>query len=140
MFLTFLEYAKCTSFEEQKGTQYIWGNIYFGIIVFNCLSPTKPCLRFLLICFAQNIKGFYQNSLQNAVDFRDIMNISQNILAKNLNLKKLRQGFVDESNNINSSCHWKTLIPFCLQKKRPENSFLRLIYIISLRLDMHYIK
>ena len=23
-----------------------------------------------------------------------------------------------------SSCHWKTLISFCLQKKRPENALL----------------
>ena len=26
-----------------------------------------------------------------------------------------------------SSCHWKTLVPFCLRKKRPENAFLTLI-------------
>ena len=25
-----------------------------------------------------------------------------------------------------SSCHLKTLVPFCLQKKRPENEFLTL--------------
>ena len=25
-----------------------------------------------------------------------------------------------------SSCHWKTLVPFCMQKKRPENAFLTL--------------
>ena len=74
---------KCTSFEEQKGTRYIQGNVYFGIIVFSCLSSTKPCLRFLLICFAREIKGFYQSSLGNEVDFRDIMNVSPNILAKN---------------------------------------------------------
>ena len=23
-----------------------------------------------------------------------------------------------------SSCHWKTLVPFCLQKKRSENTVL----------------
>ena len=74
---------KCTSFEEQKGTKYIRGNIYFGIIVFSCLSSTKPCLRFLLICFAREIKGFYQSSLGNKVDFTNIMNISPIILAKN---------------------------------------------------------
>ena len=39
-------------------------------------------LRFLFICFARNIKGFYQSSLGNEVDFRDIMNVSPNILAK----------------------------------------------------------
>ena len=74
---------KCTTFEEQKGTRYIRGNVYFGIIVFSCLSSTKPCLRFLLNCFVREIKGFYQSSLGNEVDFRDIMNVSLNILAKN---------------------------------------------------------
>ena len=24
---------------------------------------------------------------------------------------------------LTSSCHWKTLVPFCLRKKRPENGF-----------------
>ena len=73
---------KCTTFEEQKGTRYIRGNFSFGIIIFSCLSSTKPCLRFLLICFDQEIEGFYQSSLGIEVDFIDIMNISPNILAK----------------------------------------------------------
>ena len=72
---------KCTSFEEQKGARYIREN--FGIIIFSCYSSTKPCLRFLLNCFVREIKGFYQSSLGNEVDFRDIMNVSPNILAKN---------------------------------------------------------
>ena len=38
---------KCTRFEEQKGTRYIRGNVYFGIAVFNSLSSTKLCLGFL---------------------------------------------------------------------------------------------
>ena len=42
----------------------------------------KTVLRFLLICFAPEVKGFYHSSLENEVDFRDIMNISLNILAK----------------------------------------------------------
>ena len=25
-----------------------------------------------------------------------------------------------------SSCHWETLVPFCLRKKRPENPLLTL--------------
>ena len=78
----------CTTFEEQKGAKYIWGNICFGIIVFSCLSSTKLCLRFLLICFAQEVKRFYQSSLGNEVDFRDIMNVSPNILGKNWNFEK----------------------------------------------------
>ena len=74
---------KCTSFEEQKSTMYIRRNLYFGIVVFSFLSSTNQCLRFLLICFAREIKGFYQSSLGNEVDFRDIINVSPNILAKN---------------------------------------------------------
>ena len=120
-----------TSSEEQKGTRYIQGSIYFGIIVFRCLSSTKPCLRFLLICFAQEIKGFYERSLGNEIDFGDIMNVSPNILAKNWNLKKLRHYFVDEraliTSTLISSCHWRTLVSFCLEKKRLEDAFLMLI-------------
>ena len=119
---------KCTSFEEQKGTRYIRGNVYFGIIVFSCLSSTKPCLRFLLICFDREIKGFYQSSLGNDVDFTDIMNVSPNILAENLNFKTLRHGFVDERALITatliSSCHLKILVPFYLQKIFNTNSEL----------------
>ena len=121
---------KCTSFEEQKGTTYIRGNTYFGFIVFSCLSSPKPCLRFLLVCFAREVKGFYQNSLGNEVDFTNIIHVFPNTLAKNQNLKKLRHGFVDEramiTTTLLSSCHWKTLAPFCLGKKRPEKVFLTL--------------
>ena len=28
---------------------------------------------------------------------------------------------------LKSSCHWKTLVPFCLRKKKPANAFLTLI-------------
>ena len=121
---------KCTSLEEQNGTRYIGEYVDICIVVFSCLSSTKPYLRFLLICFAREIKGFYRCSLGNEVDSRDIMNVSENILAKNQNLKKLRHGFVDEraliTKTLISSCHWKILLPFCLQK-RPENAFLTLI-------------
>ena len=120
---------KCNTFEKQKGTRYIRRNVYFGIIVFSCLSSTKSCLRFLLICFDREIKGFYQSSLGNEVDVTDIMNVSPNILAKNQNFKKLRYNFLDERTLITtliSSCHWKTLVTFCFRKKRPENTFLTL--------------
>ena len=68
------------SFEGQKGTRYIRGNVYFAIISF--LSSAKPRLRFLLNCFVREIKGFYQSSLENEADFSDIMNVSPDILAK----------------------------------------------------------
>ena len=108
---------KCTSFEEQKDTRYIRGNLYFGIIVFSCLSSTKLCLQ---NCFAREIKGFYQSSLGNEVDFKDIMNFSLNISAKNQNFKKLKDGLVDEraliTTTLISFCHWKTLVFFCWRK------------------------
>ena len=66
---------KYPSLEEQKGTMYIRGN--------SCFLSTKSCLRFFLISFAREIKGFDQSFLGNEVDFRDIINVSQNILAKN---------------------------------------------------------
>ena len=58
------------------------------------------------------------------------MNVPLNILAKNQNFKKLIHGSVDEGAMIKttlmSSCHWKTLVLFCLRKKRPENALLTL--------------
>ena len=122
---------KCTSFEKQKGARYIRGKVYFDIIVFSGSSSTKLSLRFLLIWFAREIKGFYQSSLGNEVNFRDIMNVSPNVLAKSWNFKKTETrlcSFVDEraviTTTLISFCHWKTLVPFCLWKKRPENAFL----------------
>ena len=121
---------KCTSFEEQKGTRYIRGKVYFSNIVFSCLWSTKRCFRFLLIGFSREINGFYQRSFGNEVHFREIMNVSPNILVKNQNFKKLRQNFVDEramiTTTLISSCHRKTLVPFCLRKKRADNAFLTL--------------
>ena len=67
---------KCTNeqkgnaLNEQKDTRYIWGNVYFGIIIISCLSYTKPCLKFLLIYFAREIKDFYQSSFRNEVDLK----------------------------------------------------------------------
>ena len=115
---------KCTTFEEQKGTRYIRGNFSFGIIIFSCLSSTKPCLRFLLICFDQEIEVFYQSSLGNEVDFRNMFpHISWLFI-------KLRHNFIDKramiTTTLTSSCHRKTLVHFCLRKKRPENAFLTL--------------
>ena len=92
-------------------------------------SATKPCLRFLLICFAREIKGSYQRSLGNEIDFRDIMNVFPNILTKHQNYKKLRHGFVDEraltTKTLIFSYHWKTLYLFVCERKT-WNTFLTL--------------
>ena len=56
-----------------------------------------------------------------------MMKVSQKILAQNQNSKKLRHGFVDgkamNTTTINPPIIWKTLLPFFLQKKTPENAF-----------------
>ena len=67
---------------KSKKVQSISGKVYFGIIIFSCLSSTKLCLRFLLNCFVQEIKGFYQSSIGHEVYFRDIMNVSSNTQLK----------------------------------------------------------
>ena len=111
-----------------KGTRNIRENVYFDIIIFSRFSSIKPCLRFLLICFAREMKRFYQNSFKNKVDFTNIMDVSPNILAKNKKFKKLRHGFVDD-NNINIFLSRENPCTFLLAKektKRPENAFLSL--------------
>ena len=69
---------------KSKEVQDVFGET-FNLALFSwaVVPSTNPCLKFLLICFAPDIKGFYQSSLGNKVDLRDIMNVSPNILAKN---------------------------------------------------------
>ena len=68
-----------------------------------------------------------KRSLENEVDFRNIMNVSSNILAKNQNFKKQRHGFVDESalitTTLTSSCHWKTLYLLTCERKDLKTHF-----------------
>ena len=81
-----------------KNVQGIFGEKF----ILALLSSAVFCLQnrvsdfFFFIGLARKIKSFYQSFLGNAVDFRDIMNVSPNILAKNQNFKKLRHGFLDE--------------------------------------------
>ena len=76
------------------------------------------------------IEVFYQSSLGHEVNFWDIMNVFSNILAKKFKFQKLRHDSEDEraliTTTLITSCHWKTLAPFCLRKKRAENAFLTL--------------
>ena len=78
---TILEEMHLTSKSKNRYKVYS-GNVYIGIIVFTCLSSTKPCLRILLNCFVREIKGFYQSSFRNEVEFGDIMTVSLNTLAR----------------------------------------------------------
>ena len=51
---------KCTSFEEQKGTRYIRGNVYFGIIIFSCfVYKIVSQISFNLFCSGdKSIKAY----------------------------------------------------------------------------------
>ena len=119
---------KCTNFEEQKGTRYVWGSVYIGIIVFSSLSSTKSCLRILLSCFVRETKG---NELLRKWGWFQGRNepFLPNIFAKNWKFRKLRHGFgfADEramiKTTLMSSCYWKTLVPFCLRKKNLKMHF-----------------
>ena len=80
---------KCSSFERAKrykiySRKSLLRHYRLQLSVFyRLLLSTKLYFRFILICFAQEINRFYQSSLENEVDFTDIMNVSPNILAKN---------------------------------------------------------
>ena len=119
---------KCTSFEEQKDTRYIWGNGYFDIIFFSSFSSTKPCIEFLLICFAREIKAFIR--FHEEVKLISLTWFPQKSRLKIKIFKKLKHYFVDEratiSTTLISFCHRKTLAPFRMWKKRPGNAFLKL--------------
>ena len=107
---------KCTSFEEQKGTRYIRENVYFGIIVFNCL--TRRCLRFLLMFLACEIKDVYQSFLRNEVEFTDIMNVSQNILAKKKTERQFCKWKSNDYSDINIFRSLQNPCIFLLSKKK----------------------
>ena len=118
---------KCASFEEQKVTRYIQGNIHFGIILFSCLLSAKVWLRFVLISFVQKIKSFYQSSLGNKVDFMDIWTFPQ---ISWLKIKVSKKWDTVEQiamiiTTLMSSCHWKTLVRFWLQNKKNLNTWKR---------------
>ena len=108
-------------------------NVYSGKYLFwhYCLHLSFVYETVSQFSLAREIKAFYQSSSGNKVAFQDIMNVSPNILAKNWNFKTLRCDFLNERTLITTTlisfCHLKTLVPFCLWKKRPENAFLTLI-------------
>ena len=92
---------------KSKRLQGIFGETF----VLPLLSSAVFCLQNLISdffnLFGSGVKGFYQSLLGNKVDFGGIMNVSPNIVIP--------------------AGHWKTLVPFCMRKKRPENAFLTLI-------------
>ena len=104
---------KCISFEEQKGTRYIQGNVYFSIISSAVFCLQNRILDFFLICFAREIKSFYQSSFRNEVDFTNIINVS-------LKFQKIETRFCrwksNDYNNINIFLSLENPCTFLLAK------------------------
>ena len=83
---SFPEKKICTRNAQAMKSKKVSG-IFWETFIMALLSSAVFCLqsrvRFVLICFNPEIKGFYQSFLGNETDFRDIMNLFTNILAKN---------------------------------------------------------
>ena len=107
---------KCASFEEQK-VQGIFRETFVLALLSLAVFAYKMLSQISFILYYSGDKGLL-SELKNEVDFSYIMNVSPNILARNLNFKKLGRGFVDERALITmtliSSFYWKILEPFCL--------------------------
>ena len=116
---------KIKRYKTYSGKRLSWDYCLQMSFVYKTLS------QIFLNFFCLEIKGFYESSCGNKADFRDIMNVSRISLVKIWNFQKVRHDFVNERALITakliSSCHWKTLLYFSLQKKRPEKAFLTLI-------------
>ena len=67
---------------KSEKVQGILGETFILALLSSAVFRLQNCVSdFFLICSAREIKSFYQSSLENEVDFRDIMNVSPNILA-----------------------------------------------------------
>ena len=101
------------------------GKVYCHIIALSCISCTKPYLVFLLICFAQKIKGL--DFMRKWGWFHGhVIRFTKN-LSSRLKHQKTKIRFCRSKNNFTttliSSCHWKTLVPFNLRKKTWKRIF-----------------
>ena len=61
---------------KNKKVQDIFGEMFIlALTILSCLLSRKPCLRFILICFAQEIKGLCQSSFGNKIDFTNMCSL-----------------------------------------------------------------
>ena len=123
--LTFSNFVGKVNLLERKYEEMHWlwrqkrCKIYLGKHLFYhyCLQlsfvSAKPCLRFLLICFPWEIKGFYQSYLGIDIDFRTFPQISW--------------PKIENSKNWDSWMKEHLHLFACKRMKRCENRFLTLI-------------
>ena len=116
---------------KSKKLQGIFGKtfIWHYYLQLSFVYKTVSQISFKLFCSGDKIIRVknYQSSIGNEVDFRDILNVSPDILAKNWNFKKLRQWFCrwksTDNNDINIFLSLENPCTFLLAKNRPENAF-----------------
>ena len=110
---------------KRRNVQGIFGETFILALPSSVVFRLQIVSQISFNLFCSGDKRFYQSSLGNEVDFRDIINVSPSILA--------RHGFADKrallTTTLTSSCHSKTLVPFCTRKNRPEKAFLTLTMI-----------
>ena len=68
---------------KKKKAQGKFGKTFMLRLLSKLFFVQKTCLIFLLNYFVSKIKGFYQSSLGNEIEFREIMNVSQISWLKN---------------------------------------------------------
>ena len=82
-------------------------------------SSKKPCLRFLLICFAQE-KIIRFPKKRRFISWTWWFSQIKKIFKTESGFCRWKRMIVT---TLRYSCHWRTLVSFRLQKKIPENSF-----------------
>ena len=112
---------ECTSFKEEKDTRYIRGNVYFGIIVFSCLSSTETCLRFSLTCLARE-KSLLSKFLRKWSSFQGHNESFPKYLGWKLKFKKTEARFFrrnsTDNNGINIFLSLENPCTFLLAKEK----------------------
>ena len=110
------------------------GIIYFDIIVFSSLSSSKSFVKFLNIFLLRRLKAFIRFHEEKSWNHKHGVRFPK-YLSSRLNFRKLRHGFVNEramiTTTLMSSCDWKTLVTFCLQKKIWEYIFKNIFWKIK---------
>ena len=73
----------CTIALKSKEVEGIFGEDFILALLSLTFFRLQNRVSDFLICFARKVKSFYQSSLGNEVDFRDIMSVFPNMLDKN---------------------------------------------------------
>ena len=120
---------KRTSFIEEKGRKYIQENFVLALLSSAVFLLRKPVSGFFWSVLLDRLKA-YIRVLWKMTLILGTWTFPQISWLK-IKFSENWDSFVDKRTLITailiSSCHWKPFLPFCLQKKRIENTFLTLI-------------